>query len=507
MPGIRILAALAAVALLSTACSKETGVIADAQSFLDTFDGPKVDGVEATQLKMAQDAEAAGNFPQAAQLYQQLADSYPTKIQYRLDYADAIRRAGDPDAAIAVYDVILGGTPSNVEAKEGKALALMQKGSFDMAEPLLLETKTSGKATWKTFNALGVLAASHQQAEPAKQYFAEATRLSPNNASVLNNSGLALALNKEYDAAVATLTQASGLSAGKPVNRKQIDLNMALVHASAGKLEQAETIARQYYEGAALSNNMGFYAHLAKDDQLAKTYLNMALTQSKTFYQRAWNNLQAVNSAPVVPATANTLDSSPALAAGAAVMPSSAPATAVATPEQAIIIPPQEPAPVSLVPQQQAAPAAPAPIPAAAAPAPAPIIAPSAPAPVAVAPSPVVYPPASQQAVAPAAAAKPVPPSMGYLSMPKSVAAPQPAAPTSAATVIPPLPGGSAPAVVIQPAQAIPAAGGAVTPEQAAVPAYPQAAPVSGMRQPIVLEKEREGTLDSIGNWFGSLLD
>jgi hypothetical protein len=40
---------------------------------------------------------------------------------------------------------------------------------------------------------------------------------------------------------------------------------------------------------------MGLYAHLAKDDQMAKSYLNMALTESKTYYGKAWENLEAVS--------------------------------------------------------------------------------------------------------------------------------------------------------------------------------------------------------------------
>jgi hypothetical protein len=40
---------------------------------------------------------------------------------------------------------------------------------------------------------------------------------------------------------------------------------------------------------------MGFYAHLAKDDALAKTYLNMAISGSSTFYERAWNNLDGIS--------------------------------------------------------------------------------------------------------------------------------------------------------------------------------------------------------------------
>jgi hypothetical protein len=73
-------------------------------------------------------------------------------------------------------------------------------------------------------------------------------------------------------------------------------LNLALVYASAGKLPEARKIAEAYLSGPSLNNNLGLYAHLAKDDNLAKSYLNMALTESKTYYGKAWDNLEAINS-------------------------------------------------------------------------------------------------------------------------------------------------------------------------------------------------------------------
>jgi hypothetical protein len=80
------------------------------------------------------------------------------------------------------------------------------------------------------------------------------------------------------------------------MDRKRIDLNLSLVYAVAGKQDEARAVAERYFSGPTLSNNLGLYAHLANDDEMAKAYLNMALTDSKTFYERAWDNLQTINS-------------------------------------------------------------------------------------------------------------------------------------------------------------------------------------------------------------------
>ncbi len=67
-----------------------------------------------------------------------------------------------------------------------------------------------------------------------------------------------------------------------------------MVYGLSGDMVKARELAGKYLDGPALENNLGFYAHLAKDDALAKTYLNMALSDSATYYQRAWTNLDMI---------------------------------------------------------------------------------------------------------------------------------------------------------------------------------------------------------------------
>ncbi|MBV8939095.1 MAG: tetratricopeptide repeat protein [Alphaproteobacteria bacterium] len=394
--------------LLLTACGKEAGgVIPDAKAYLSSMDGPNVPTMSETLLKSAQDSEEAGNFAAAAQYYQQLAEKYPDNKEYKIALADAYRRGGDPDRALSVYDAVLGQDPSSIHAKEGKGLALLQKGDTSGAETMLSQTRAASH-DWRSANALGVIAASRQDMTGARGYFEEALRASPGNASVLNNMGLSQAFNHDFDAAIATMGQAQAASVAHPALHQQVDLNTALVYASAGKLENAEAIAQRYFQGAALDNNLGFYAHLAHDDQLAKTYLNMALTQNKTFYQRAWNNLEALNSdsqsiqrSP----TEKTLTIAPAETKPAETKPAEMP-TAAAPPEK-----------------KAAVTAVSAPVPAAAptpalSPAPAPVAATPPPAPTATAlPMPPLVP--APESPAPHRAVKPTPhkPENGFDSL------------------------------------------------------------------------------------------
>lgn len=282
--------------MLLSACDQNGGSMPiDAQSFLSRLDGPKIPTMQENQIAAAKTAEKNDDFAQATQIYQQILERDPDTTDVVQLLADSLRRGGEYDKAISIYDGILTKDESNVAAKEGKALALMAKGDFESPTILLEEVLKVDGNRWKSLNAMGILFVTRGLYPDSMKYFDQALKQSPDNVAVMNNLGLSQALNKQYDVAVDTLLKASTLSTLGSSGRKRIDLNTALVYASAGKLDESRRIAEQYLSGPSLNNNLGLYAHLAKDDSLAKSYLNMALTESKTYYEKAWDNLEALD--------------------------------------------------------------------------------------------------------------------------------------------------------------------------------------------------------------------
>ena len=258
---------------------------------------PDVTGLDATVEKQATDALASGDVRRAAQFYEQLVDrkkgSAADQLRYKLGLADALRRLGETDRALAAYDLIVKEAPTNIDAREGRGLTLMAQGKTVDAGREFSEIIKVDQRRWRTLNALGILFVTKNLIPEAMAYYNEALRQSPNNPSVLNNVGLSRAVDKDYDRAIEALEHAARV-APPDDRRKQIELNLAMVHAISGDMESARTLAAKYLDGPALANNLGFYAHLAKDDALAKTYLSMALSHSPTYYQRAWNNLDII---------------------------------------------------------------------------------------------------------------------------------------------------------------------------------------------------------------------
>lgn len=236
------------------------------------------------------------------------ANPSPQADDAQLSLADSYRQNGNEDQAIAIYDALIAQNATPTEAKEGKALALLAKGDFDAPPALLEEVMAADPRRWKTLNALGVLFTTRNMHAEAQQYFQEALKFSPANPAVLSNIGLSQALTRNYTAAFQNLILASGYASER--ERQRIDLNLALAYATSGRLSDARAIASRYYSGSQLYNNLGLYARLAKDDRLARDYLNMALTENKTFYEKPWVNLQAIGSdgtEPMTPAPAAAL--------------------------------------------------------------------------------------------------------------------------------------------------------------------------------------------------------
>jgi Flp pilus assembly protein TadD len=272
----------------------------DKQAALEkmTKDGPQVSGVNATMEKQATDATAQGDYRRAGQFYKQLVDSPKSsaddKIRYKLGMAESARRAGEPQIAIPIYEALLKEQPEHVEAMEGYGLSLMQTGKAVDAGREFSDIMKIDPKRWRTLNGLGILFVNKNMLPEADAYFTEALKYSPDNPAVLNNLALSQAADHNFARAFQTFEQAAHVSRDE-AQRKQISLNTAMVYGISGDLETARDIASKYLSGPALDNNLGLYAHLAKDDKLARTYLDMALSGSQDYYERAWNNLDIVD--------------------------------------------------------------------------------------------------------------------------------------------------------------------------------------------------------------------
>lgn len=294
---MRHLALILASAILLSACNATTRQWLDPDKEFKEFEQPDVPTMQSTMEEAAIKATRDDEFAKALQIYGQLLDrknlAKEDAEKYKIAVGDINRRQGKYDTAIELYDHVLETNSGNLDALEGKGLALMSQGQIAEAGQVFKTVLAQDAKRWRTLNALGILFTTKNMVPEAMAYYAEAMNASKDNPAILNNVGLTQAINHNFPRAIQAMQQAVRV-APNDTRRKQIELNLALIYGISGDMDKARSIAEKHLKGPALDNNLGLYAHLANNQELAKAYLNQALSDSTTYYERAWKNLDII---------------------------------------------------------------------------------------------------------------------------------------------------------------------------------------------------------------------
>ena len=250
--------------------------------------------IEGTQLESAQAAEKLGSLVKAEYYYNQLVEAKPNNLNYHFHYAEILRKAGRCEQALKSYEKILAAKPADTDAQEGKALCLLANGKNPQAADIFAKILAADPNRWKSLNGAGLIFAGDKKFNEASQYFNAAAEASSGNPAVMNNQGLAKALTGNFKDGIKILEDVLQRTEDNTAQKRSIALNLALVYGISGNIDAAERAARPYLTEPQLYNNLGVYAELAKDRELAKTYLNKALQGAPVYYERAWENLERV---------------------------------------------------------------------------------------------------------------------------------------------------------------------------------------------------------------------
>ena len=262
----------------------------------EALNSVKVPTMETTLYESGTAALDAGDSLKAEYYFNQLVKKSNSNPLYKFKYAEALRRRGACTDALPLYEEVLEVKPSDIDAREGKALCLVSLGEFQKAGPILTDIIHGDSTRWKSINAAGLIFAVNNKLQEANQYLNLAADVSNHNPAVLNNQALVKALTGNYDDAIKTLKEAS-LRAGEATTQKRnIDLNLAMVYGISKNIDLAESTAKPWLTTPQLYNNMGIYAELGKDPELARTYLNKALMGTAVYYDKAWDNLERLDS-------------------------------------------------------------------------------------------------------------------------------------------------------------------------------------------------------------------
>jgi Flp pilus assembly protein TadD len=157
-----------------------------------------------------------------------------------LQYAKALRAAGERSQAVAVLEQATIANPSNKALLAGYGRALMDNGNFQQAFDVLSKAHSPEDPDWRILSVQGAALDQLGRYEEARQYYASALRIVPDEPSVLSNLGLSYVLSKDLAKAEEVMRKAYSHSDGDP----RVRMNLAVVLGLEGRQAEAEGIAK-----------------------------------------------------------------------------------------------------------------------------------------------------------------------------------------------------------------------------------------------------------------------
>jgi Flp pilus assembly protein TadD len=143
-----------------------------------------------------------------------VADHRDAEVALR--YAKALRATGQCAQAVAVLEQATMAQPENkaLLAEYGRALA--DNGNFEQAFDVLGRAHSPDNPDWRILSVQGALLDQLGRYEEARQYYASALKIAPDEPSVLSNLGLSYMLSKDLPKAEEILRRAYGRADASP---------------------------------------------------------------------------------------------------------------------------------------------------------------------------------------------------------------------------------------------------------------------------------------------------
>ncbi len=174
---------------------------------------------------------------------------------------------------------------------EKGAISALEIEKFNDAKPLVDCAVAPRNASWRSWNARGVLADAQHDWTTADKSYQQALKLAPNEARVINNQGWSMLLRGDWAAAVPLFQQAVALDTSSMRIANNLELAKSALAADLPRRRTGEANA----DWAARLNDAGVAAELLGDKQRAVAAFTQALNASPVWYDRASNNLNALS--------------------------------------------------------------------------------------------------------------------------------------------------------------------------------------------------------------------
>jgi len=209
---------------------------------------------------------------------------------YRLDrlVADLAFATGSYADAEADYVSLLKLHPDDEAVAERGGISALKANDLAQARRLLSKAVSSPRATWRAWNAQGVLCDLKRDWAGADRAYAQAFVLSPDQPDLLNNKGWSLMLRGEAARALELFDGAVRLDPKNP----RIANNRELARAAIAKDLPSRHSNESDAAYAARLNDAGIVAEEQGENARAIAAFSQAIDANDQWFARAANNLK-----------------------------------------------------------------------------------------------------------------------------------------------------------------------------------------------------------------------
>ena len=208
--------------------------------------------------------------------------------------ADIAFQSGHDADAAARYAKLAAADPADALFAERAGIAALRSGDTAAAVRLITNASRFTDASWRSWNALGVVGDMARNWRDADAAYARALALAPNEAAIVNNRGWSQMLRGHWREAGVLLERAAALSPANP----RIRDNLQLVRSAIAQDLPARLPRESDEAWAARLNDAGVAALLLHDRTRAVAAFSRAIAARGRWYQRAANNLAAAEATP-----------------------------------------------------------------------------------------------------------------------------------------------------------------------------------------------------------------
>ena len=204
---------------------------------------------------------------------------------------------GDMGLAARAYMLSLKLDAENPAALEGVGLIFLRERRYDDARRHLTAALEKDPQRWQSHNGLGMIADLEGDHTKAADHYMQAlemqpgSRQLPDTALLLNNLGYSLYLAGDWPGALQRFHKALDYNP----DFERAWQNLGLVYTRRGEYDRALEAFRHVMDKPEAYNNVGYVCMINDRYDLAEHYFRQAIDLSPTYYIKAHDNLEQLN--------------------------------------------------------------------------------------------------------------------------------------------------------------------------------------------------------------------